>query len=525
MPKTAALYATLQLSFFAILHTTVPAKGEEICSPFVQMPATAGDALVQTKRFRDVSLWAAPATLALQEADSKLGRHCLPILPAGLEDVDLGLNSKTKLRTSLLAAGTKRSSDGKTAPLDASGFKDTTLLCCPVEMEVFFNRLLDKEGFDICSKPHVQGLMHWFSCVPDMDFQYVLDVIANGNPCKYWAPKGQICPALSAACKGHYCTSATEPPEEVSTETTEPPAEVSTESTEPPEEVSTETTEPPEEVSTETTEPPEEVSTETTEPLEEVSTETTSPATTTEATTTEATTTTPITTTTQKAMTTECSRSASVKLDFSPSTPLLHNNLGGIGGPNAGPEELRLGNVGDWDGTKFDLIITADDSYQPAASGFYSAYPNFLFLGLLRGRQSTFKFQFVHSGTDTAIVLPELHLTVLDIDGAFGIDQDVNWARSDSGYVADVGTDLVTEEVEGGLTAFRMRRGLSGEQANPKDDPMKLTAQQRKLSVMYVFKDTSEFELIYAIQGSRRDNSRRNLQLSGGSMLEDRCLP
>merc|ERR1712216_457801 len=90
-----------------------------------------------------------------------------------------------------------KSSAGEDAPLDASGFKDVTSLCCPPQMEIFFNRLLDSRGYNVCSRSHVQGLMHWFSCVPEMDFQYVLDVIANGNPCKYWAPMGQDCPVLS----------------------------------------------------------------------------------------------------------------------------------------------------------------------------------------------------------------------------------------------------------------------------------------------------------------------------------------
>jgi len=89
--------------------------------------------------------------------------------------------------------------------LNAEGFKATTSLCCPEKMEAFFNSLLDSLGYDVCSKPHVQGLMHWFTCVPDMDFQYMLDVIQNGNPCKYWAPKGQTCPTLSEQCAGHGC--------------------------------------------------------------------------------------------------------------------------------------------------------------------------------------------------------------------------------------------------------------------------------------------------------------------------------
>jgi len=95
--------------------------------------------------------------------------------------------------------------DGASASLDAAGFKAVTAMCCPPEMETFFGRLLAKMGLDVCSKAHIQGLMHWFSCVPDMDFQYLIDVINNGNPCKYWTATGTTCPALSPECQGEWC--------------------------------------------------------------------------------------------------------------------------------------------------------------------------------------------------------------------------------------------------------------------------------------------------------------------------------
>jgi len=105
----------------------------------------------------------------------------------------------------VLVDPTTVATSGATASLDAAGFKEVTSLCCPVEMEAWFTRLLESKGFEICSKPHLQGLMHWFSCVPDMDFQYVLDIIANGNPCKFWALAGAVCQPLSAECKGKFC--------------------------------------------------------------------------------------------------------------------------------------------------------------------------------------------------------------------------------------------------------------------------------------------------------------------------------
>merc|ERR1719353_1614734 len=40
------------------------------------------------------------------------------------------------------------------------GFKETTKLCCPAEMEVWFTCLLDSLGYEVCSWPHIQGLMH-----------------------------------------------------------------------------------------------------------------------------------------------------------------------------------------------------------------------------------------------------------------------------------------------------------------------------------------------------------------------------
>lgn len=94
---------------------------------------------------------------------------------------------------------------GAVATLDGNGFKAVTALCCPSETEQFFNRLLDKMGLDVCSKPHVQGSMHWFTCVPDMDFQYVMNTIMYGNPCKYWTRKGTTCPVLSPTCAGNWC--------------------------------------------------------------------------------------------------------------------------------------------------------------------------------------------------------------------------------------------------------------------------------------------------------------------------------
>merc|ERR1719379_1495761 len=127
-------------------------------------------------------------------------------LPAELPEKHL---QAVRHHAALLATGSVQASSftGADAPLGPDGFKAVTSLCCPAEMETFFGRLLSSMGYISCSKPHIQGLMHWFTCVPDMDFNYLLSVIRNGNPCMYWTllstPGG--CPALSPQCAGHWC--------------------------------------------------------------------------------------------------------------------------------------------------------------------------------------------------------------------------------------------------------------------------------------------------------------------------------
>jgi hypothetical protein len=147
------------------------------------------------------------AFTAAKDMSLKKARVCLP---KGLQEKHLEL---LRINAARLAAGSatgsektsKRSSGGDDATLDAAGFKEVTSGCCPQETELFFNRLLESMDLKVCSKDHVQGLMHWFSCVPDMDYQYMVDTINNGNPCKYWAASSSTCPELAPECDVQVC--------------------------------------------------------------------------------------------------------------------------------------------------------------------------------------------------------------------------------------------------------------------------------------------------------------------------------
>jgi hypothetical protein len=151
---------------------------------------------------------------ALLETHIDEARHCLPDkliekhlsavrYQATLLSTGKGKADAASKEEESEAAGSQI--DGSTASLDAAGFKAVTSLCCPPEMQTFWTRLLASMGLKVCSLPHLAGLMHWFSCVPNMDFQYVLDIINNGNPCKYWAPEAETCPQLSDHCQGIWC--------------------------------------------------------------------------------------------------------------------------------------------------------------------------------------------------------------------------------------------------------------------------------------------------------------------------------
>jgi len=180
---------------------------QETCSDVTQ-EAMKGDAMLQVNaKAHDHEM---PAmTKARCEAPEMTDTHleeARECLPAELPERHM---SGVRFQAALLATGAgaqeKTTIDGASASLDAAGFKGVTSLCCPPEMETFFTRLLASMGLQVCSIPHLQGLMHWFSCTPNMDFEFVLDVIKNGNPCKYWAPVGTVCPALSAQCQGKWC--------------------------------------------------------------------------------------------------------------------------------------------------------------------------------------------------------------------------------------------------------------------------------------------------------------------------------
>lgn len=150
----------------------------------------------ETAHSRDMSLYSAESNtclpVGLEELHIEAVRHNAARFAAAEGTDEQSLHSKQK-------------PTGETVPLDAAGFKTVTSLCSPTDTDAFFNRLLVSRRLAVCSRPHVQGLMHWFTCVPEMEFQSLLDVIDKGSPCKYWEVEGTTCPALTPECQGEWC--------------------------------------------------------------------------------------------------------------------------------------------------------------------------------------------------------------------------------------------------------------------------------------------------------------------------------
>jgi len=222
-----------------------------------------------------------------------------------------------------------------------------------------------------------------------------------------------------------------------------------------------------------------------------------------------------------------CSRSTAAHLDVFAAT-VSHSNLGNVG-PNTGAEELRYSNAGTSSaGVPFDMVVSAfPGSYQGGGSlngknGKFGQInikcndPPSTFAG-----PGNFTFRFVKPGTDTAVVLEEVHFAIFDLDGvATGGGFEFASSTGYKGYVTDVTPSVVASRLPGGGTQFtssKLRKNIP----NP-SDPDTLNQEQRRNSVMYFYTDVSSFGINFGIEDCKYG---RNLFFSGTSALNDRCGP
>jgi len=222
-----------------------------------------------------------------------------------------------------------------------------------------------------------------------------------------------------------------------------------------------------------------------------------------------------------------CSRGTAAKLDVFGST-ISHSNLGGIG-PDGGVEELRYSNAGTSavTGVPFDMVVKVSSgtySGGPSANGKNGKFGQINIKCNAAPADPTFAgpadftFSFVKPGTDTPVVLEEVHFAIFDLDGI--TDFEFASSKGYKGYVTDVTPSVIASRLPTGGTQFeseKVRKNIP----NP-SDPDNLNKEQRRNSVMYFYSDVSSFQINFGIEGCKHE---RNLFFSGTSSLNDRCGP
>jgi len=136
------------------------------------------------------------------------------------------------------------------------------------------------------------------------------------------------------------------------------------------------------------------------------------------------------------------------------------------------------------------------------------------------GTSTDFQFKFVESGTSNAQVLEEFHMAFFDVDKS-GSGAEFVQGNGYKGYITDVDTTLSAITLPDGRTKFTGTASVPNPTA-----PGTATAAQRKASVMFFFKDVSEFGATFGFEGPGPYNDPGQnalLLFSGSSVLSDRC--
>lgn len=210
-----------------------------------------------------------------------------------------------------------------------------------------------------------------------------------------------------------------------------------------------------------------------------------------------------------------CSRSKASKVNLGAAT-LAPNNLGGLG-PGSGASEMRFsGSPGTTStGEAFDIVITNLDAYARGTSN--NEITGDFGKILVGSGTTTFKFSFVAPGTNTPVVMPEIHMAVFDLDGhPSGADTEAVSSKGYVGYVTDPNPNSVASRLPDGRTEFKgITSGSDPSSANL------LTDAQRKSSIMFFYSEVSSFELSFGSNSAYQ----RGLLFAFESGLNERCGP
>jgi len=216
-----------------------------------------------------------------------------------------------------------------------------------------------------------------------------------------------------------------------------------------------------------------------------------------------------------------CSRSMAAVLDLVTSG-MPTNNLGGLGpGPGTDPE-IRYSSGVSASGEAFDVVVTAIGSYTPKDSNKNGRKGGFGQINMMGNTSSNFRFSFVEPGTNTPVVLSEVHMATFDLDGSYSSGLESESSKGYYGYVTDANPSVETSLSPDGSIKFTGNGPTN--LLNP-TDPNTLNQDQRANSIMFFYKNVSSFEINFdvAVKDTTTREVGRNLFFAFGSSLNDRC--
>jgi len=217
-----------------------------------------------------------------------------------------------------------------------------------------------------------------------------------------------------------------------------------------------------------------------------------------------------------------CSRSAAAELDFA-SASVITNNLAGLG-PSSGPSEIRYSSGVSSSGQLFDLVVTTIGDYTPKKTAANGIKGGFARINIAVNTSADFLFSIMEPGTNTPLVLSEIHMATFDLDGSHKWGIESVSSKGYHGYVTDANPNVEASLFSDGRVKFT-GEGI-GDILNPVD-PNTLSNDQRRNSVMYFYKNVSSFEIGFgALHTEPMDDvGGRNIFLAFESALDDRCGP
>jgi hypothetical protein len=205
------------------------------------------------------------------------------------------------------------------------------------------------------------------------------------------------------------------------------------------------------------------------------------------------------------------------------------NNLGGMG-PDYGEKHLiEYTNIGKYHGKNLSLIVTnasavGGKTYEPAHPSWNGVRPggNMGTISMKTDSKAVFKFAIVDAETHEPVTLPQLIITILDLD------QNPNDKKRESvtpygfeTYTLSNNTEVEVLINDDGLTSFRSTTAGDGKD-NP-SDPMDLTDLQKARSVEFTFQNIDSFELFTQMTLGFKSQKGGNFIFSGPSSIVPYC--